>query len=83
MTEHHGNTLKNAQENTKRSEAREMVRDGQKTQEDTMETKDKPLSLLYPSTFFAFPSQAHREARYARLTLRAHTKLRTTGTKPY
>lgn len=48
-----------------------------------MEAKHEPLSFLYPSTFFAFSSQAHREDRYARLTLRAHTKLQTTGTKPY
>ena len=67
MIERHGNTLKHAQENTQRSEARENVRDHERTRGETIETKQEPEKArvsffpLLPLFVFPLSSQAHRE----------------------
>ena len=60
MIERHGNTLKHAQENTQKSEARENVRDHERTRGETIETKQEPekarvsLFPLLPLFVFSF-----------------------------
>ena len=90
MIERHANTLKHAQENTQRSEARENVRDHERTRGETIETKQEPekarvslFPLLPLFVFFLCHLKAHREARCARLALRARTKLQTTGQRQH
>ena len=88
MIERHGNSLKHAQENTQRSEARENVRDHERTRGETIETKQEPEKArvsffpLLPLFVFSFVISSASRARYARLAQRARTKLQTnTNTK--